>query len=460
MKFINYYLALSLIAVVPFHAQASVEREIVKRQLTDKSQLVFLKESRFPTYLLTIYFADGALSDEDHRRGETEAMFSNLVSGTTRYGQAHIAEAFEFYGTTFETNVTHEYATVSLSGLSKDLVPNVRMMCHLFKEANFPENEIRLYQRRLISDLDSLVTNHSELANRVFRELSLSRTPYAFPVEGKIVDIKKLTSKGLAQKRDYFKKEVSKRFYFTGQEESLEDLKRVVKDECDFNLEGAGFARVENNKPVAPEQRKKIYLIPVPGANQAQVRVGRFLNSDELADPDMLTMTAGFLGGGFTSPLMREVRHNRGLSYGVYANASAQRQYGRAVISSFTKNPTLIELLGVIHGVLGNYGENLMDKQMLEDSVAYLAGSHLFQFENGPAYISALVAIDHQGRKYEDLYLFPERIKKFQRFEVKEAIASIFDWEKMTIVVVGGQNLERELEKMGAVQVLDYRKFL
>ena len=82
--------------------------------------------------------------------------------------------------------------------------------------------------------------------------------------------------------------------------------------------------------------------MPVPKANQAQIRVGRYLTYDESKkDHELMSLASKYMGGGFTSRLMQELRVKRGLTYSAGAYASTQKTYGRSGISTFTKNNTL-----------------------------------------------------------------------------------------------------------------------
>jgi zinc protease len=62
----------------------------------DDLEIVWLPEERHPTYVLTVYFADGALSDGADK-GTTETMFNLISSGTRRFSQKDIADNLEFF---------------------------------------------------------------------------------------------------------------------------------------------------------------------------------------------------------------------------------------------------------------------------------------------------------------------------------------------------------------------------
>ena len=89
--------------------------------------VIWIKDNRFPTYDITVYYGDGSLSDGD-KKGETERMFSLLGKGTPKYSFKEIAEQFEFWSFSGGPNVYHEYSSYNFSGLLKDLLPTMKLM--------------------------------------------------------------------------------------------------------------------------------------------------------------------------------------------------------------------------------------------------------------------------------------------------------------------------------------------
>ena len=53
----------------------------------DGIDVVWIENNRLPMYEVSVYFADGALSDHSKRYGETELTFEMLTSGTRRFNQ-------------------------------------------------------------------------------------------------------------------------------------------------------------------------------------------------------------------------------------------------------------------------------------------------------------------------------------------------------------------------------------
>ena len=144
-------------------------------------EVSWIEDDSVPTYSVQVYFSDGALSDARSKGGETSLMFSSLSAGTNRFTQKEIKDNLEYYGISYGSTVFHEYSTFSFSGLNKDLLQVTKKICHMFADSIFPKNEIRASKRRILSGFQNLVTNHSELADRALRKLTLRSTEFEIP---------------------------------------------------------------------------------------------------------------------------------------------------------------------------------------------------------------------------------------------------------------------------------------
>lgn len=423
-------------------------------------EVVWLEDDSFPTYNLSVYFYAGALTDDKNRYGETEFMFNEMNSGTTRYSKKEISDALEFFGASYGANVTHEYSTYSVSGLVKDLVPTMKMVCHVFSKATFPEVEFRKTKRRALTGLKSIVSNHGALANRIFREVSLAGSEYNTPVSGTMKSIKAMTARGLHSKLKMFTNEVKKKIYIKGPKQVL-NLENIIKQDCGWS--GKTATKVVSAPKVESEVKvnNTIYFVPVPKANQAQIRLGRILRTDESnTDFTLKEFASRYIGGGFTSRLMQELRVKRGLTYSVGAYSSSQQKYGRAGINTFTKDPTLIQSFDVIKDTLKTESTKITDEHF-NHAKKFLKGNYLFSLESSSAFLSNLLFFDHIGRSYSEIYQFSNEVDQISKEKLQAAIDDLYNWDKQTKLVLGNKNLIKDLKKAGyKVKILNYKNFL
>ena len=450
---------LSIILILPLESFSSFAPDY-KELNWDGVEVIWVEDNQLPLYQIDFYFADGALSDRKGKEGETELAFDLLTSGTRSFNQREINDNLEYYGVSYGHHITHEYLTYSVGGLAKDIVPSIKQICHIFSDATFPKEELRKVKKLKINGLNNILNDHSSVADRAFRKLSLDKTAYRNPTGGTIKSLKKITRKDLLNKIKYFMGDVKKRVYIKGPK-SIIKVKDIITHECGFDLKNSSFVRTEKTLIEKKRQtRPNIFLVTVPQSNQAQVRIGRVLSKDEIKDDALLLMTSKFLGGGFTSQLMKNIRTKAGLSYSVSAFAAGQKEYGRSGIMTFTKNKTVGELLDVIKNTLSDVEKGKFTEKEFKQSKGYLIGSFPFAFEKTSHFIESLIQMDHQEKPHENLFDLPKKLKKFSKEDVSKKSLEVFDWNQQTIVVVGPKSLKKDLKRFGKVEVINYKKFL
>ena len=454
------FLSLLLLSLSLVAKSSDYGKSRIKKMSWQGIDVTWLQDDRFPTYSIQIYFADGALGD-GKSPGLTQTTFNLLSSGTSQFDQKKIADDFEYLGASFGASVSHEQTTYSISGMLKDLNPTMTKICHLFNDATYPPKELNNYKKRRKSHLENLVNSHDSLSNRAFREISLSGTPYQNPVNGKLKNLNHITSKKLTKALSRFNLKVKKRIYISGPEEAL-SIKGTILEKCGWNPNASFVRKTQLPQKNSPSSGPKIHLVTVPRANQSKVLIGRYLHKSELTEQnEMHSLMATILASDYASLLMKELRVKRGWVYYAHSYSGRQRDYGRAMISTATDNKNLIPLLKEIRNSL----QILVDRKFpspkqFEIFQNSLAQKHPFRFQHENYYLSQLSNLDHLGKNYSELYLFPQRIRSYSLQDVANLTKKIFSWKKQTIVILGPASLKKNLERIGKVTVTSYKKYL
>ncbi len=424
----------------------------VKRMTWGDLDVVWVEDEKFPRFTAAVYLEDGALKDQSP--GITQSTFDQFTAGTSKETQRQLADFFDFYGVNLKNSVTHEYSVMTVQGLTRDIAPVMGKFCEIWRDAQYPTGELNSYISRSKSQMKNLVTSHSSLADRVFRKISLEGTPYVSPVEGSLAGYDQLNSE-ILKKRLAELRGARKVLYLAGPKDVL-SMEKVIS-ECGWKA-GKKMAPLELKKPTL---QSAIYLVPVPGANQAQIRIGRYVTKREVEGKyDQFQFLSSYLGGSFTSKLVQELRVKRGLTYSAGAYVSVQRDYGRAGITTFSKNETTAEAISIIRDVFAEVSQGGVTPEEFKHQQGHMIGGYAFGFEETSAFIGQLMLYDHQNRPLSELADFPDHIAKLKSNDLSRANLEVFPWEKQTIVVVGDKSLEKSLSKIRPVRVLDYKDFL
>ena len=453
MKFIIISLVLVSSAFAKESFLDSVNRTTWDIGKDEEMEVVWIEDDKFPKFTASIYFQDGALADAIP--GVTQTTFDLLTAGTASENQREISEFFDFYGVNLRHSVTHEYSVLTIQALTRDIKPVMGKVCELFNTAIYPQNKLESHVSRAQSHLKNLVTSHSSLADRVFRRISLKNTPYEMPVEGTLASFEKMTPLLLKTRLQHLNK-TKKVLYLAGPKD-VKDLKNVIASKCNWSNE-IKSSPVELKKP---EQQSAIYLVTVPKANQAQIRLGRYMTPSEYVGKyDHYYFLSGFLGGGFTSKLVQELRVKRGLTYSAGAYVSMLRDYGRAGIITFSKNETTAEAVSIIRDVLNDITSGKVETKEFLHQKNHQIGGYAFNFEETGAFLGQLMLYDHQKRNLAELADFPDRIGKMSLTELASANMQTFPWDRQTIVIVGDKSLAKSLSRIRPVRIVKYEDYL
>lgn len=420
--------------------------------------VVWLEDDTLPTYDVSIYFGEGALGDKKGVEGATEITLNQLSSGTAKFTQREIIEQLEFYGVSYGSSVTHEFADFSVSGLVKDINPTMKMICHMFKEATFPKRELDILKARVLSSLKSIVTDHGALANHIFRAESLRGTGYGTSVQGNIASLNKINSSDLKKRLEELNSSVKKRIYIKGPKSAL-NIEGIITKDCGWSGKGEKRSYPKVKKVVS---NSSLIFIPMKNANQAQVRIGRVMTTKEVNSnkEELTAFSARFLGGGFTSRLVQGLRVDKGLTYSASAYASGQSAYGRSGISTFTKNETIVELLSSTKEIVEKSSRKI-DENIFKRAKKNIQGNYLLGLESTSDFLKNLMFFDHKGESYDEIYKFPKIIDQITREDLMQMNKQLFGWSKQTIVVLGDDSLVPVLQKAGyKVRKVDYKDYL
>jgi len=155
---------------------------------------------------------------------------------------------------------------------------------------------------------------------------------------------------------------------------------------------------------------------------------------------------------------MKELRSNRGLTYGVYGDVSAGRDRGAFMVGSQLKAAQFIEAMGLIKGIIADLQANLVSDEEIETAKNTIINSFVFNFEQKNALLNQLLVLKLQGFPDDYYETYIDNIRKVAKADVQEAARKYMDPAKMIVVVVGDEKkFDKPLAGLGKVQAVDLK---
>jgi zinc protease len=216
------------------------------------------------------------------------------------------------------------------------------------------------------------------------------------------------------------------------------------------------------NVPVLVEKADGTVYYAYKDTPQANMYLGhlgvRRLNPDEFK----IEIMNYILGGGtFSARLMKELRSNRGLTYGIYGGVESGRDRGLFLISSQLKAERFIEALSLVKSLI----KDMQDKPVADAEIAEAKNSTInsfvFNFEQKRSALMQYLQLKLNG--YPDNYLdtYIDNIRKVTKEDIQAAAKKYMDPEKMTVLVVGDEKrFDKPLSSFGKVRELDLKKIV
>ncbi|MDH5609196.1 MAG: insulinase family protein [Cyclobacteriaceae bacterium] len=235
-----------------------------------------------------------------------------LQEGTATKSAEQVAFGFESLGSFLELNTGLDHCVVKLYSLKRTFEKSLALLQEILFSPVFPEKEFGLMRVQRSEQIKAHLSNNSQLATLLFnKKLFGENHPY-----GTILTPDRVMELELGQVTDYYRHQLfyEPQLLLTGHVEEKE-IELVNNMLCiPMTLSGGqmgstGHARKEAEPVMASRQ-----------STQASVRLGSRTIGKNHPDFHNLSISNSLLGGFFGSRLMKNIREEKGYTYGIYSS--------------------------------------------------------------------------------------------------------------------------------------------
>lgn len=240
-----------------------------------------------------------------------------LFEGTVNHTAKQIAEKVAFYGATFDNNQGYDRTEFTLYCLSKYMPELLPLVLDVLQNPIFPESEFNLLKKRNQQNLKVQRQKNSYLATHSFTKLIYGDGhPYVFGLnENGLDNISREELEGFYKSR--FSTKNLEVFACGSIDDSMQIL--LEKEIQDLNLQGSTS---EGDTGASISAKEKSAFVDMPESIQSSIRIGKRFPKIQHEDYHRLVVLNEILGGYFGSRLMRNIREDKGYTYGIYSAIS------------------------------------------------------------------------------------------------------------------------------------------
>jgi predicted Zn-dependent peptidase len=443
--------------------KAPVSKEILKVKLPRATEatlsngltVLVIEDHRLP--LISIQYnigASGPIFDPPNMVGLSRITAQMMTEGTKTRSSLQISQEVERLGAALSVSSTYgsSVTTLNASGLSDNFDKWLELADDVLMNPSFPANELDRHKQQLTVALRQQRTSAEFLMSERFSRAMYGDHPAA-NVTTNQGTVDALTPAILAKWHDDKYAPQNTVLGISGDVKANEVVPKLEKLLAGWKKTELKEALPANPKPATA---RKIYLVDRPDSVQTSLIMGNI--AIDRRDPDHFVMVAlnQILGGGGAGRLFKNLREEKGYTYGAYSSFSATKFPGPwdayAEVRTEVTDGALTEFIKELQRLR----DQPVSDQELDDAKRAIVASFALSLESpdelmNNAWIRKIYSLPED---YWDTY--PAKLMAVTASDIQRVARKYIDPQTMQIIAVGdGSKIRTILEKYGPLERYD-----
>ena len=292
-----------------------------------------------------------------------------LPEGTDNLSSHEISEAFDKLGAFTEMTHTSDRIGIVVYCLSRFLPEVLELVSQLIKNATFPEKELNELRNITIQNLRVSKEKTAYLATTEFRaKLFGLNHPY-----GQSQTEENIANLSIDAILDHYKGFVKQgKFTVVLSGQVGEGDVSLINQSLGANEVSSVLSKPEFSATASGAESETV--IERPESVQSSIRMGRVLFNRHHRDYFKMLVTNEILGGYFGSRLMKNIREEKGLTYGISSHLVTLRNEGYLMIGTDVKKEFTQQTIDEIKKEIVRLQSELVGEEELTTVKNFMAG--------------------------------------------------------------------------------------
>lgn len=391
-----------------------------------------VQEDSIPFVAIDIIIDGGASLEDPAKRGVTNLMMALLEEGSADLDAREFQETLEGIAASFSFDAYDDSISISAVFLTENRAEAVTLLRGALTDPRFDDDAIERVRAQVLSIIRADAQDPNSIASATFDAAAFGDHPYGSSLNGTAETVAALTQADLfdAHRNSL----VQSRIYVGASGDiSAQDLATLMDDL---------FGDLPMNGPDLPPRVEfglaggtTIVPFDTPQSVALFGHAGIERDDDDFFAAYLLNGILG--GGGIESRLMREVREERGLTYGVYTYLVPKTLAEVYLGSVASGNGTIAEAIGVIRDEWALLAAEGVSAQELEQAKTYLTGAYPLRFDGNAEIAGILASMQWTGLTPDYIINRNDFVNAVTLEEINRVASELFDPEGLHFVVVG-----------------------
>ncbi|MFD2202762.1 M16 family metallopeptidase [Shivajiella indica] len=401
----------------------------IKRTLQNGVHLYFIPTPEINAIRLEINADTPAILGKEEKKLAPYFTLHMLLEGTTNRTAAELDDFFDTYASEVEIITTFEHQGLSLLTIKKHFSKVLPVFRELMTEAIFPEKELAKRKSQKSLSLSIMREKNGNRASQIFRK-ELFGPSHAFGQVAEENDVEAIQRQDLL---DFYTNDLwaNPEIFLTGNvtEKELEMIEEYLGNLPIISrpIKFSHFSNKVHNRQVEPRQKSV----------QSSLRIGCHLIPKNHPDYFGLWVFNVFLGGYFGSRLIKNIREDKGHTYGIYSSIGSLKAADYWIVMADVIKEHSEEVIEEIYKEIQKLQNENIPLDELETVRNYLVGNLLSNFSSSFELISRFKTIHQAGLDFDFFEHQLAYIKSFNPKEIQKIGRKYLQRDHMVEVIVG-----------------------
>lgn len=350
-----------------------------------------------------------------------------LFTGANGKTSEEIANEFDFYGAFNSKSCHFTDNLITNFCLTKHSDKVYELLSNYINNATFTDNELEVYKFVKIQNLTVSKQKTSYIARKAFTQALFEGHPYGYFAE--VEDYKNLT---ISEIDNFYNSNKKLKYIILSGAYSSETISLLNKYFGNYEVRGSW---VYNDS--FSSTTEKIIHIPKADAMQCTVRLG-FKTINRLhPDYPKLGILVTLLGGFFGSRLMKNIREDKGYTYGIHASVVSYPDCGVLGIQTDVRKEVYKDTVNEIFKEINRLKNEPISDEEIDILSNYSLGSFLRSIDGAFAVSEKYKTLLDFGQGYNYYHNYIRLLKNIDRDELMQIARTYFVDEDIYQVVAG-----------------------
>jgi len=355
-----------------------------------------------------------------------------LSEGSQTYTSEELNRLLDYYGAFLNLSAEKDRAGIVIFCLNKHIGKVIELSREIIFRPLFPEKELSALMNKRLSWFLVNREKVQNLANDKFFESIFGKDhPYG----------RQLSEPDFSNLKPDLLKEFHTNYY------TPENMAIILSGKIPLNasvLLNEFFGQNKTNKtsyrenllrPV-PEKNKKIH-VDKPGTVQTAIRIGSASINKKETDYPGLKVLDSILGGYFSSRLMKNIREEKGYTYGIGSSISSLEMSGYKMISTEVGHKNSQKAIEEIYKEIRKLQSEPVSKEELEVVRNYMAGELLRMFDGPFALAESFRSVWDFGLDNSYYFRLADKIKSIDADEIRGLANTYYNIDDLYQITAG-----------------------